>query len=159
MQPEDKASKGSKIDKNKKTCLQTAPITDTTRKTVENNRVMFVVEQRRMGSNGILGQRAAGLGVGLLGRGGSGRGGVLMGSGRLVSPAGGPQEAFACGLALGRSATAVVRWADRLREKSPFPCGLPSTRPPSQPQQIPSLCTDAWGFGSNKLSRNKDLEI
>lgn len=52
-----------------------------------------------------------------------------MGSGRLASPAGGPQEALACGLALGRSATAAVRWADRLRERRSSPCGLPSTPP------------------------------
>lgn len=72
-----------------------------------------------------MGQRAAGLGGGRLG--GSGRRGALMGSGRLVSPAGGPEEALACGLALGRPATAAVRWADRLRERRPSPCGLPST--------------------------------
>lgn len=71
------------------------------------------MEQSRTESDGILGQRAAGLGGGLLG--GGGRRGALMGSGRLVSTAGGPQEAFACGLALGRPATAAVRWADRLR--------------------------------------------
>lgn len=95
-----------------------------------------------------MGQRAAGLGGGLPGRGG--RRGALMGSGRLASRAGGPQEALACGLALGRPATAAVRWADRLRERRPSPCGLPSTPPPH-----PSLCTDVQGSGSNKLRRNK----
>lgn len=95
---------------------------------------------------------AAGLGGGLLGRGG--RRGALMGSGRLVSPAGGPQEALACGLALGRSARAVVRWADRLRERRPSPCGLPSN-PPTPTNPLPLYrCS-----GSNKLCRNKDLEI
>lgn len=56
-----------------------------------------------------------------------------MGLGRLVSPAGGPQEALACGLALGRTATAAVRWADRLRKRRPSPCGLqsPLLPPPS----------------------------
>lgn len=55
-----------------------------------------------------------------------------MGSGRLASPAGGPLEALACGLALGRPAIAAVRWADRLRERRLSPCGLPST-PPAPP--------------------------
>lgn len=101
-----------------------------------------------MESNGILGQRPAGLGGGLLG--GGVRRGALMGSGRLASPAGGPQEAIACGLALGRPAIAAVRWADRLRERRPSPCGLPSTSP-----HVPSLCTDVEGLGSNKLCKNK----
>lgn len=38
-----------------------------------------------------------------------------MGLGMPVNLAGGPQEALACGLALGRAAAATVRWADRLR--------------------------------------------
>lgn len=94
-----------------------------------------------------------------------------MGSGRLVNPAGGPQEALACGLALGRPATAAVRWADRLRERRPSPCGLPSrTPPPNQPnththkhahKPISSLCTDVRALGCNKLCRktNKDGDL
>lgn len=62
-----------------------------------------------MESDGILGHRAAGLGGGL--QGGGERRGALMGLGMPVNPAGGPQEALACGLALGRAATATVRWA------------------------------------------------
>lgn len=53
-----------------------------------------------------------------------------MGLGRLASPAGGPQEALACGLALGRPASAAVRWADRLREKEAFPM-WPAITPPT----------------------------
>lgn len=78
-------------------------------------------------SDGILGQRAGGLGGGRLG--GGGRRGALMGLGRLPSPAGGPQEALACGLASGRPAIVAVRWADRLRERRPSPhvaCHHPS---------------------------------
>lgn len=100
------------------------------------------------------------------------RRGALMGSGRLAKPAGGPQEALACGLALGRPATAAVRWADRLRrERRPSPCGLPSP-PPTHPtnqthththahKPIPSLCTDVWALGCNKLRRktNKDGDL
>ncbi|KAI9518413.1 hypothetical protein NQZ68_037976 [Dissostichus eleginoides] len=99
-------------------------------------------------SDGILGHWAAG-------RGGGPRKGALMGCGRLAGPAGGPQEALACGLALGRPATAAVRWADRLRERRTSPCGLPSTPPTSH---VPSLCTDVPGLGSNKLSGQPGLE-
>lgn len=88
--------------------------------------------------------RAAGKGGGCPGEGGEW--GTLMGSGRLTRPSGGPQEAPASGLALGRTATAVVRWADRLREKSPTPCGLPST-----PQQM------FWDLGAATCAAaNKD---
>lgn len=103
-----------------------------------------------MESNGILRQRAAGLGGGH--PGGGGRRGALMGSGRLLSPAGGPQEALACGLALGRSGTVAVRWADRIGERRPSPCGLPSTlHYPS----VPSLCTAVGGLVSNKLCKKQ----
>lgn len=83
-----------------------------------------------------------------------------MGLGRLASPAGGPQEALACGLALGRPATAAVRWADRLREKEAFPM-WPAITPPTHTHTLThtlhttSLRTDAWDSGSNKLCRNK----
>ncbi|KAK5900582.1 hypothetical protein CgunFtcFv8_025531 [Champsocephalus gunnari] len=87
-------------------------------------------------------------GVGALG----GRKGALMGCGRLTGPAGGPQEALACGLALGRPATAAVRWADRLRETRTSPCGLPSTPPTSH---VSPLCTDVLGLASNKLCKKQ----
>lgn len=69
-----------------------------------------------------------------------------MGSGRLASTAGGPQEALACGLALGRAAIAAVRWADRVWERRPFPCGLLS--PPSNQHHISSPSAQmfrVWG--------------
>lgn len=63
-----------------------------------------------------------------------------MGSGRLASPTGGPQEALACGLALGRPATAAVRWADRLREKEAFPM-WPAITPPNTHTHSRTPCT------------------
>ena len=130
----------------KKTCPQTATITDTTRQTVENNRV--ISEQSEAGQRAL-----ASWGRRLQGWVGATRaevlgGDALMGLGRLASLAGGPQEALACGLALGRPATAAVRWADRLRERRPSPCDQPSPL-------LPSLCTHVWSMGSNKLSENK----
>lgn len=95
-----------------------------------------------MESNGILGHRAAGLGGGL--QGGGERRGALMGLGMPVNPAGGPQEALACGLALGRAAAATVRWADRLRKGRPSPCGVPSTHPH---QLLLNRCS---GFGEQQ---------
>lgn len=100
-----------------------------------------------------MGQRAAGLGGGLAG--GGGRRGALMGLGRLVSSAGGPQEALACGLALGRPATAAVRWADRLREKRPSPCGLPSTLRTSHPSAQMFRVWAATSFAE----ANKDRDL
>lgn len=88
-----------------------------------------------MESDGILGHRAAGLGGGLQGGGERRGGGALMGSGMPVNPARGPQEALACGLALGRAAAATVRWADRLREGEAFPMWRainPPTPPPTE---------------------------
>lgn len=107
-------------------------------------------ERNRTESNGILGQRAAGLGGGR--SGGGSRRGALMGLGRLLSPAGGPQEALACGLALGRPAIAAVRWADRLREKRPSPCGLPSL-PQPPPLFLPlHRCS---GFGEQQAAHKQ----
>lgn len=104
-----------------------------------------------MESDGILRQRAAGLGGSH--PGGGGRRGALMGSGRLASPARGPQEALACGLALGRSATVAVRWADRLRERRPSPCGLPSPPTPNTHTHTPlsppsAQIFEVWGATS-----------
>lgn len=103
-----------------------------------------------------MGRRAAGLGGGL--PGGGGRKGALMGSGRLANPAGGPQEALACGLALGRPATAAVRWADRLRERRTSPCGLPSTPRPMAPPSAQML--RVWGATScAETNKDEDLQV
>lgn len=111
-----------------------------------------------MESDGILRQRAAGLGGGH--PGGGRRRGALMGSGRLASPAGGPQEALACGLALGRSATVAVRWADRLRERRPSPCGLPSTPPNTHTLLSPPSAQmfEVWG-ATSCAETNKDEDL
>lgn len=102
---------------------------------VENNRVISAQNEA--------GRRAtASWGRGLEGWVGASRAemerrGALMGLGRLASPAAGPQEALACGLAFGRPATAAVRWADRLRKRRPSPCGLPSPPPPTLVSPLP----------------------
>ncbi|CAF91398.1 unnamed protein product, partial [Tetraodon nigroviridis] len=106
--------------------------------------------QSRMESNGILGHRAAGLGGGL--QGGGERRGALMGLGMPVNPAADPQEALACGLALGRAAAATVRWADRLRRGRPSPCGVPSTHPH---HLLVNRCS-GFGGATSCAAANKD---
>lgn len=145
---------------------------------MEENGVISAQSRAETHSDGIWRQRALGLGGGDPGGAEVEGGGALMGSGRPTSPAGGPPEALACGLALGWAASAAaaveveaaVRWADRLRRRrrrwtsTSSPCGLPSTPPHQQQQQQQQLhsstssLTDVQGLRCNKLCRNKQRQ-